>query len=66
MKILLVDKNNNVLLDHTGWTDDVIHHSNVSMAMNEDWIVIQIKDYQVAEGIKVWVDKNSWGLKYID
>lgn len=63
MRILVITKDNNLVLDFDYKTLDGIIDKSVEFMWNKDWIVIKLlEDYKTEWKIKVWV--KDWKLTY--
>lgn len=65
MKILLVDKNNNLLLSKQwSWEEEIIVNQNINMSINEDWVVIKLLNDYYSWSEPVEVISLEWEIWY--
>jgi len=64
MKIILIDKNNKLLVDNS-WDWDIIVNNSVTIEANTEWIVIKLlKDYDTDWDIEITI-LDDWEIWYI-
>lgn len=64
MKIILIDKNNRILVDdHWNW--DIIVDNSIRVEANKEWIIIQLlKDYGTIWDIEITIT-DDWEIWYL-